>query len=134
MYIDVLEPIVDVLVTNADGTVAAGADVVLEVFEAQASSGSMVGIEDPGLVAKKATNAEGKVRFGPIARGEYVAALSGGAPATESPLVGLSLAEATTDAAPTTSQSQPGNPALRRLERPKKRREGEGAKERQRRE
>lgn len=70
---------VDVVVTNTDGTVSVGTDVLLqEPSGGQATRGSLPGLEDQGLVAKKTTDADGKVRFGPVASGEYVAVLSRG--------------------------------------------------------
>lgn len=72
---------IDVVVTNTDGTVSVGTDVLLEVAGADqaAQPGAMPGFNGQGLVAKKTTDVGGNVRFGPVAAGEYVAVLSRGA-------------------------------------------------------
>jgi hypothetical protein len=76
---------VDVVVTNADGSVSAGTDVVIE-RPGGSPGGIRVGVgadlsDAPGgaTVDKGKTNTEGKLRFGPLAAGEYVVTLSRGA-------------------------------------------------------
>ena len=70
---------IDVVVTSSDGEVLAGTDVLLEVAGGKTSEAQMMGFGDPGPLAKKSSNAEGKLRFGPLAAGRYVVSLSRGA-------------------------------------------------------
>ncbi len=71
---------VEVVVSNTDGSVCVGTDVLLEVSKddtANAIAG-LPGMDRQGLLGTKTTDADGKVRFGPVSGGEYVASLSRG--------------------------------------------------------
>jgi len=72
---------VDVVVTDTDGSVSVGTDVLLEkpgAGEAAGPMGAVPGLGQQGLVDKKTTDVAGKVRFGPLAAGDFVVALSRG--------------------------------------------------------
>ncbi|MGK0303811.1 MAG: hypothetical protein ACI89X_004711, partial [Planctomycetota bacterium] len=70
---------VEVVVTNADGSVCVGTDVLLEKPRAGAAQPSPPAFGgNQGLIGTETTNSDGKVRFGPVSGGEYVASLSRG--------------------------------------------------------
>lgn len=77
---------VDVVVTRLDGSPAVGTEVLLErPGAASPADGSPAtpaipgfGDDDKTQVEKKVTDADGKLRFGPVAGGNYVAVLSRG--------------------------------------------------------
>ena len=74
---------VDVLVKNSDGTLSDGVDVVLEAGQSDSSPGVIaLGGTLEHLGAQK-TDENGKVRFGPIAAGDYEVTLSRGSQTTK---------------------------------------------------
>ena len=71
---------VEVLVTSTGGSVSVGTDVLLEVANSDVASAGprLGGMGSQDLVGRQTTDAEGKVRFGPVAAGDYVVSLSRG--------------------------------------------------------
>ena len=69
---------IEVVVKSQDGSVAAGTDVLLERPASADSGTGLAGLDNQDLVDKKTADAQGRVRFGPLAAGDYVVALSRG--------------------------------------------------------
>lgn len=71
---------VEIVVTNTDGSVCVGTDVLLEKPTADAGNASLglPGMNSQGLLGTETTDADGKVSFGPVSAGEYVVSLSRG--------------------------------------------------------
>lgn len=69
--------LIEVVVTTNDGSACVGTVVLLEVSGANAAPG-LPGMDRQDILGTKTTDADGKVRFGPVGGGEYVVSLSRG--------------------------------------------------------
>lgn len=69
---------IEVIVTNTDGSVCVGTDVLLEKPGVDAGNAprSLPGMGLQGLLGTETTDADGKVSFGPVSAGEYLVSLS----------------------------------------------------------